>query len=1049
MSQLFDRLKSALADRYAVERELGQGGMATVFLAQDLKHERRVAIKVMGHDLAAQLGADRFLREIKTAAQLNHPNILPLYDSGEADGLLYYVMPFVDGGSLRDRLDREGALPLEDALRIAQEVADALHTAHASGIIHRDIKPENILFIAGRPVVADFGIARAVRAAGGENLTQTGMAVGTPAYMSPEQAAGDPHLDGRSDVYALGCVLYEMLAGRPPFTGRNAMEVLARHTMDAVTPVRTARPTVPPNVDETVLRALAKVPADRFATAREFAEAVAGRLAARPAGPGAVLAGLLSGRVLAIVAGYALVTVLAWVATRWIADRFALSPHLPGFVLAMLGFLLPGVVAVAYIIGNRGARWRAGHTAGVSANLAAAVVTLVVMFGGKDLGAATMAVTLTNEDGTRVERVIPKGEFRKRLAIFYFDADPGDSLARELSYGIPDAVGVDLFQDLFVDIRTPGNFRDRLQAAGFRDLRGVGLSLARDIAAEQFREQFVTGTVRTLGDTVEVTMTVYRTATGEPVSTTTATGTDPLALADQLSTDLRGTVNVPEGYASTVADLPVSELLTHSRAAFGHYVRANRALVVDNDFAGATASLEAAVAEDSTFALAQYTLFLAYVFGNRAQDGLKPIQAAVDYSFRLPERLRNQVKANYYEMRQQPDKMYAVIEMNAELFPTDILALRALAQIQSLRAQRREAIDTFKRILELDPQEHDYLRAIGDLYRSLGDNEQALEHYQRYTELNPNDRRGFLAVGDLRRTQGDHAAARAAFERAAILQGGEVEAALRIADLDLDVGHLDQAQRGYEGALAGSRTAGDSAQALDGLRRYFAFRGRIRDVIEYRERAWAEQAKSAPPIQIMIQRLNGLGEFIASGDTARALALLAEYQAQLQPPFDAFKPLGDLDIALELEDPARIDSAARACEAMIERLSYEFLRPTVAYARGQAHYLRGEYREAITAWEEEERLNPGDPTTSRQLGQAYRELGEHRKAEAAFQDALRVRPADPRTHYELALLEDARGRRERAVEHLRAALDVWSEADPAYKWARRAREKLAQLEGRR
>ena len=277
MSQLFDRLKSALADRYAVERELGQGGMATVFLAQDLKHERRVAIKVMGHDLAAQLGADRFLREIKTAAQLNHPNILPLYDSGEADGLLYYVMPFVDGGSLRDRLDREGALPLEDALRIAQEVADALHTAHASGIIHRDIKPENILFIAGRPVVADFGIARAVRAAGGENLTQTGMAVGTPAYMSPEQAAGDPHLDGRSDVYALGCVLYEMLAGRPPFTGRNAMEVLARHTMDAVTPVRTARPTVPPNVDETVLRALAKVPADRFATAREFAEAVAGR----------------------------------------------------------------------------------------------------------------------------------------------------------------------------------------------------------------------------------------------------------------------------------------------------------------------------------------------------------------------------------------------------------------------------------------------------------------------------------------------------------------------------------------------------------------------------------------------------------------------------------------------------------------------------------------------------------------------------------------------------------------------------------------------------
>jgi tetratricopeptide (TPR) repeat protein len=225
-------------------------------------------------------------------------------------------------------------------------------------------------------------------------------------------------------------------------------------------------------------------------------------------------------------------------------------------------------------------------------------------------------------------------------------------------------------------------------------------------------------------------------------------------------------------------------------------------------------------------------------------------------------------------------------------------------------------------------------------------------------------------------------------------------------------------------------------------------RGRITDVLQYRERAWAEEAKAVPPIQIMIERMNGLGEHIAIGDTARALELLAQYQAQLQPPFDAFQPLGELDVALELEDAARIDSAARACEGVIEQFSYEFLRPTVAYARGQAHYLRGEYRQAIAAWEDERDLNPGDHTVPRQLGQAYRELGEHRRAESAFEEALRLRPADPRTRYEVALLEAARGRTDRAVEHLRAALGVWAEADPAYKWARRARETLGRLEGR-
>ena len=267
-------LIGSLQDRYTIERELGRGGMATVFLARDLKHDRLVALKVLHPELAASLGPERFLREIKVAARLNHPYIVPLHDSGRAGDLLYYVMPYVDGESLRHRLTRERQLPVEDALQIARNVAAALDYAHRQGVVHRDIKPENVMLHEGEALVTDFGIAKAVSVAGADSLTQTGVAVGTPAYMSPEQAAGEAEPDGRSDIYSLGCVLYEMLAGAAPFTGPTAQAVMARRFTETPPPIRAARPTVPEAVEQAVARALARVPADRFATAAQLAQAL-------------------------------------------------------------------------------------------------------------------------------------------------------------------------------------------------------------------------------------------------------------------------------------------------------------------------------------------------------------------------------------------------------------------------------------------------------------------------------------------------------------------------------------------------------------------------------------------------------------------------------------------------------------------------------------------------------------------------------------------------------------------------------------------------------
>jgi serine/threonine protein kinase len=274
MPKLRERLERAVAGRYEVREEMGRGGMSMVFEARDIRHDRTVALKVLLPELAASVGAQRFLREIEIAARLLHPHILPLYDSGEAEGLLFHVTPCVEGQTLRDRLKRERILPIEEAVRITAEVADALDYAHAQGVIHRDIKPENVLLTRGHALITDFGIARAITLGGGERLTETGMAVGTPAYMSPEQARGEAELDGRSDIYSLACMTYEMLAGEAPLAGRTPQITMVRRQSESPVALSLLRETVAEPLEVAVLKALSRLPADRFASAGQFGDAV-------------------------------------------------------------------------------------------------------------------------------------------------------------------------------------------------------------------------------------------------------------------------------------------------------------------------------------------------------------------------------------------------------------------------------------------------------------------------------------------------------------------------------------------------------------------------------------------------------------------------------------------------------------------------------------------------------------------------------------------------------------------------------------------------------
>jgi len=441
-------LRGALADRYTLEREIGRGGMATVYLAHDLRHERRVAIKVLHPELASVVTGERFLREIKLTAGLTHPHILPLHDSGEAGGFLYYVMPYVEGESLRARLARERRLPVDDALRITREVADALASAHARGIVHRDIKPANILLEEGHAVVADFGIARAVDAAGGTRITETtGFALGTPRYMSPEQATGGRGLDGRSDLYSLGCVLYEMLAGEPPVVDASVPKLVSRKLLGQLRSVREVCPTAPPELDRALTRVLATDPGERFATAGEFVEALGDIVS----GPRAAQAksGRSSGGKRAVI-GLSAAVIIVGAAYLTLPHVFSTDAAAPSATarstatsIAILPFqnISPDPKAVeSFVYGLR--EDLAGHLMNVSALTVRPLERVKLVYGNGNKGLNEIASEL--QVNSLLEASVLVRDNRFRLHVYLVDV-AGDTVLWQSAYDGDYTTGSDLF----------------------------------------------------------------------------------------------------------------------------------------------------------------------------------------------------------------------------------------------------------------------------------------------------------------------------------------------------------------------------------------------------------------------------------------------------------------------------------------------------------------------------------------------------------------------------------------------------------------------------
>ncbi|HEX9894965.1 MAG TPA: protein kinase [Gemmatimonadales bacterium] len=752
------KVRLALADRYRVERVLGEGGMATVYLAEDLKHHRKVAVKVMRPELAATLGSDRFLREVEIAAQLSHPHILPMYDSGDADGLLYYVMPYVEGESLHGRLRREGQLPLDEAMRLAREVAEALAYAHDRGIIHRDIKPANIMLSAGHALVADFGIARAL-GSGGEALTRTGLAVGTPQYMSPEQATGASDVDARTDVYAVGSVLYEMIAGEAPFTGPTAQAIIARSLTEPPRPLAATRPGLSPQVEAVVKRALAKSPADRYATAKALADAMVTAMDTSRAVPAASAIEADTGPSPALVWGlFGVTSAVALALVVILVKRLGLPAWAIGLAVGLLAF--GALVLVSTQRAER--RRRQGQpTPGLARLLTWRNATI-----GGVLALGLWAVTATTF-AARGSAAGSGADAGVRLAILPFEnrGAPDDGY---LADGIADEVRGKL-------TGLPGF---RVTARTSTDQYRQTTKSLQQIGRELGVEYLLTATVRwarsgETGGRLQVVPELIAARTGEATwqQRFDADVTDIFQVQNAIASRVAGALGVALGgdEQDQLAQRPTDNL-----AAWDLYLK-GRALTANDPatLKQRAGYFEQAAALDSTFgeAWAQLGMALSNLYFNGTPDPAIAARAkeAADQALAAdPDGAQSHAAMAGFHSAVQKDAARAEEEMLLALraAPNDPEILTRAASVEQALGRWDDALAKLERARRLDPRSVNTTAALRRVLTYLRRYPEALEVGNDALALAPADPNNIQAQAIVHLARGDLAAARTVIKSA-------------------------------------------------------------------------------------------------------------------------------------------------------------------------------------------------------------------------------------------------------------------------------------------
>jgi tetratricopeptide (TPR) repeat protein len=1041
---------STFAERFQIIEELGQGGMGKVYRALDKKLNEEVALKLIKPEIASDKKViERFRNELKTARKIVHKNVGRMYELMEDEGAHYITMEYVPGEDLKSFIRRSGQLAIGTSIRITQQVAEGLAEAHRLRVVHRDLKPSNIMIDKeGNARIMDFGIARSLRAAG---LTREGIVVGTPAYMSPEQARGKD-VDQRTDIWSLGVVLYEMLTGQLPFKGENEQAVVHSILNDEQEPLKGLRSEVTLELGKIVEKALAKSLETRYANIDEMLADIQSfdkeyeTKDLTPKVP--LLKDLWRRRVPQILGIYIIAAKAIEEFVNWLVARFMLSPNLPDFILAVLLSLIPAILILSYFHGARGRhKWVKTEKIIIPVNILLSAALLFFLFYGKDLGPVTKTVIYINEEGLTIERSIPKNEFRKKVALTYFDNETGDPELDWLQYGIVTALRIDLIQDLYLNIGA--GFDPKLKESGYLEGVRVPLTLKREIAQDRHMNYFVSGAFTEDNEVFTVNTLLYETKRMKLLGERSFTGKDIFHLIDEMSVQLKHDLEIPASHIKETEDKSVSDMMTDSLSAFrlfctGHYLRE-----IEDDYEKAEDYLKRAVEEDPTFAYAWFELVNVYVPSNQSKKGEEAIRAAMQHDYKLPEKNKFDVKyAYYYIFKQDPDMLFTLAKRRVELFPYDLDGHDWLATAYRSNNQLDEALSEYELILELDPEQYDYFQEIAGIYENKGEFDKALVYFKKYADEFPDDPKSFTAVGALYWNLGDFEQAKTYYKKALLIEPENIRALLKLADIESCLGNFDQALDQYQGALEVCKTPEQRVRALNALSYYYLTRGQTNKTIDYRRQSSEESAKYQAPMVTQMNNLNLIEIYVDAGKTDLALAAIKTVEGKLDQFWGKILPIAYMWIYLEMEDADNAEKTLEGIEEFITSWGGEGFRSFFFLFQGRINEIRGEYEQAILDFQKTIELAPTETMAREGIGRCQWKLKEYEKAEMSFQEALKIDPFHPKVNYEVALVYWDWGKKEKALEHLERALYGWEDADPDYKPAKKARDKLAEWQNR-
>lgn len=741
----------------------------------------------------------------------------------------------------------------------------------------------------------------------------------------------------------------------------------------------------------------------------------------------------------------------SWVikqAVSSIVARYLLSPHITGLAWIVLLSLLPSVLLVAYYHGRRKKnKWTKAELIGLPVNLVLTIVVLVIMFRGKDLGAATQAVVVENEDGQKIERMVVKSEFRKKIALFNLENLTEDTTISYLQYTIPSMIEYDMGQDFFIESMSSVRFFDKMRDAGYPAGVGLPISMMKKLTNNFHLNYFFTGSIELNDGLYTIDTKLYEATYGKLIQEKSFSGADYFKLVDEISVSIKEGVGIPKNHIEQSDDLPIDEIFTGSDKALQLFSQANKEMIF-KDFSSALRNLELAVEEDPGFAIAYLSLANVCFNSNQVEKATLALEKAMKIIDKVPERSQYYIKFFYYLVTQKADKALAVIKMWTELYPEDIEAHTMLAQRYHLADNVNGAIKEYQIILKLDPEQFEFLNFIGDLYQKIGEADSALFYYQEYSRQFPKDYKSYKNIGDHYKTAAEFEKAKEYYEKAILIESDKIELPIALAVVELRLGEFDEVLNSYNQLLANSNSAEDSAAVLSSLSTYYAIIGKADKSLSANQEMLDIYRRTQPVLRVLVQQVFQIEKYIVAGEEEKAFSLLAKIESEFEPPLDKVAAFGYLFGYIETGEHEKAESYIPIATELAKVFGEEMLLSNVNYGMARIYQLREEYENAIEYYQLFLEKNPTNYPMHTFMSECYRGLKEYDKAEESIQLALKHYPYRSPILFEASKLYFEMGEDEKALEYLKQANEIWKDADADYKPAIEAKAKLQELQTR-